>query len=179
MLKSKVYFSDGKPSPAVGVIEEDAITFRITDSKPTIRPPSPSRTRKPTCYGDPDVCKEIVGTGLWTALSRLCASQTGRQHLAWQRRVHAVSLMTAEEQNSRERRRASIVAMLRGYTTASKGVTPMALKAEYLDLTGEPYRTTEEEAESAASQNKESKAEQREREWEEALTAAAQKAGSR
>ena len=77
MLLSKVWFSDGQPSPAVGVIKEDAITFRITDSKPTIRPPSPSRTRKPTCYGDPDVCKEIVGTGLWTALSRLCASRPG------------------------------------------------------------------------------------------------------
>ena len=77
MLKSKVWWSDGKPSPAVGVIATEAITFRITDSKPTIRPPAPSQTRKPTCYGDPDVCKEIVGTPLWTALSSLCSSRPG------------------------------------------------------------------------------------------------------
>ena len=77
MLKSKVWFSDGQPSPAVGVIETDAVSFRVTDSKPTIRPPSPSRTRKPTCHGDPDVCSEIVGTPLWTALSSLCASRPG------------------------------------------------------------------------------------------------------
>ena len=77
MLKSKVWFSDGQPSPAVGVIETDAITFRITDSKPTIRPPSPSQTRRPTCHGDPDVCSAIVGTPLWAALSRLCESRPG------------------------------------------------------------------------------------------------------
>ena len=78
MVKSKVWFSDGKPSPAVGIIGTDAITFRIRDSKPTIRPPSPSRTRRPTCHGDPDACKEIVGNaGLWAALSRLCDSRPG------------------------------------------------------------------------------------------------------
>ena len=77
MLKSQVWWSDGQPSPAVGVIGTDAITFRITDGKPTIRPPSPSRTRKPTCHGDPDVCSELAGTPLWAALSRLCASRPG------------------------------------------------------------------------------------------------------
>ena len=53
MLKSKVWFSDGQPSPAVGVIETDAVSFRVTDSKPVIQPPAPSQTRKPTCHGDP------------------------------------------------------------------------------------------------------------------------------
>ena len=77
MLKSKVWFSDNHPSPSVGVIETDAITFRITDSKPTIQPPAPSQTRKPTCHGDPDVCKELVGTALWKALSNLCSSRPG------------------------------------------------------------------------------------------------------
>ena len=77
MLKSKVWWGDDHASQAAGVIGTDAITFRITDSKPTIRPPSPSRTRKPTCHGDPDVCKEIVGTPLWRALSSLCASRPG------------------------------------------------------------------------------------------------------
>ena len=65
--------------------------------------------------------------------------------------------MTAKEQNSRERRRASIVAMLRGYTTAPKGVTPMALKAEYLELTGGPYRTYEEEALSSSEARREAR----------------------
>ena len=77
MLKSQVWFSDGQPSPAVGVIGTDAITFRITDSKPRISPPAPSRTRKPTCHGDPDVCSELAGTPLWAALSRLCESRPG------------------------------------------------------------------------------------------------------
>ena len=62
MLKSKVWWGDDHPSQAAGVIGTDAITFRITDSKPRIQPPPPSRTRKPTCHGDPDVCKELVGT---------------------------------------------------------------------------------------------------------------------
>ena len=78
MLKSKVWWGDNHPtSQATGVIGTDSVTFRVTDSKPRIRPPSPSRTRRPTCHGDPDVCKEIVGTGLWTALSRLCGSRPG------------------------------------------------------------------------------------------------------
>ena len=77
LLKSKVWWGDGQPSPAVGVIETDSVTFRITDSKPRIRPPSPSRTRRPTCHGDPDVCKELAGTPLWRALSDLCSSRPG------------------------------------------------------------------------------------------------------
>ena len=76
MLKAKVWFSDGKPSPAVGVLQTDAITFRVTDGKPTIKPPG--STRRPTCHGDPDACREIVGNaGLWAALSSLCASRPG------------------------------------------------------------------------------------------------------
>ena len=78
MLKAKIWWGDDHPtSQAAGVIGTDAITFRITDSKPTIRPPSPSRTRKPTCHGDPDVCTELAGTPLWAALSRLCSSRPG------------------------------------------------------------------------------------------------------
>ena len=78
MLKAKVWWGDNHPtSQAKGVIGKDAITFRITDSKPTIRPPAPSRTRRPTCHGDPDVCSAIVGTPLWAALSRLCESRPG------------------------------------------------------------------------------------------------------
>ena len=78
MLKSKVWWGDEHPtSQAAGVIGTDALIFRITDSKPRIRPPTPSRTRKPTCHGDPDVCKELVGTPLWKALSSLCSSRPG------------------------------------------------------------------------------------------------------
>ena len=54
--------------------------------------------------------------------------------------------MTAEERNKKERRRASIVVMLRDYPPSYEGPTVTALKAEYLELTGEPYRTAEEEA---------------------------------
>ena len=76
MLKSQVWFSDGQPSPAVGVIETDAITFRVRDGKPTIKPPS--RTRRPTCHGDPDACREILGNAsLWQALGNLCESRPG------------------------------------------------------------------------------------------------------
>ena len=79
MLKAQVWWGDDHPtSQAVGVIGEDSVTFRITDSKPRIRPPTPSRTRRPTCHGDPDACKAIVGnTGLWQALGRLCDSRPG------------------------------------------------------------------------------------------------------
>ena len=42
MLKSKVWWGDDHPtSQAVGIIGTDAITFRITDSKPVIQPPTP------------------------------------------------------------------------------------------------------------------------------------------
>ena len=63
--------------------------------------------------------------------------------------------MTAEEHNARERRRASIVVMLRGYPPSYEGPTVMALKAEYLELTGEPYRTAEEEALSISESRRE------------------------
>ena len=80
MLKAKVYFSDGQPSPAVGILKTDSVTFRVTDSKPTIRPPSSSSTSKPTCHGDPDSCKDSVGNDpLWNALSSLCASRPGAE----------------------------------------------------------------------------------------------------
>ena len=79
MLKAKVWWGDDHPtSQAAGVIGTDSVTFRITDSKPRIRPPVPSQTRKPTCHGDPDACREIVGNaGLWAALSSLCGSRPG------------------------------------------------------------------------------------------------------
>ena len=53
---------------------------------------------------------------------------------------------TVEEYNAREKRRASIVARLHGYTPMEPGDTWESLKADYLELTGEPYRTREEEA---------------------------------
>ena len=53
--------------------------------------------------------------------------------------------MTAEEYNARERRRGSIVAKLHGYTPMEYGDTEEALKAEHLALTGEAYRSEEEE----------------------------------
>ena len=81
MLKAKVWFRDDHPSPAVGVIESDSVTFRITDSKPTkpkIRPPAPGRISRPTCHGDPDACKAIVGNAsLWEGLGRLCETRPG------------------------------------------------------------------------------------------------------
>ena len=77
MLKSKVYFKDNHPSPAVGIIGTDAITFRITDGKPTV---NPSSTRKPTCHGDPDACEDSVGNDpLWNALSSLCETRPGAE----------------------------------------------------------------------------------------------------
>ena len=75
MLKAKVYFSDGQPSPAVGILQTDSVTFRITDGKPTINPSSSSQ---PTCHGDADACKDSVDNGpLWGALSSLCESRPG------------------------------------------------------------------------------------------------------
>ena len=53
--------------------------------------------------------------------------------------------MTVEEYNARERRRSSCVAKLHGYTPMEDGDTEESLKAEYLELTGEPYRSREEE----------------------------------
>ena len=77
MLKSKIWWSDGQPSPAVGVIGTDAITFRITDGKPTT---NPSNSRKPTCHGDADACEDSVGNDpLWNALSSLCESRPGAE----------------------------------------------------------------------------------------------------
>ena len=77
MLKATVYFSDGQPSPAVGILKTDSVTFRITDGKPTIKP---TNSGQPTCHGDPDSCKDSVGNGpLWAALSSLCASRPGAE----------------------------------------------------------------------------------------------------
>ena len=53
--------------------------------------------------------------------------------------------MTVEEYNARERRRGSIVAKLHGYTPMEDGDTEESLQAEYLELTGEAYRSQEEE----------------------------------
>ena len=53
--------------------------------------------------------------------------------------------MTVAEFNARERHRASIVAKLHGYTPFDSGDTEESLKAEHLEITGELYRTREEE----------------------------------
>ena len=61
--------------------------------------------------------------------------------------------MTVEEYNAKERQRSSIVAKLHGYTPFDEGDTEESLKAEYFEITGEAYRTQEEEvAEQAAAQ---------------------------
>ena len=52
---------------------------------------------------------------------------------------------TVEDFNAREKHRASIVARLHGYTPWETGDTEEALKAEYEALTGEAYRSREEE----------------------------------
>ena len=76
--------------------------------------------------------------------------------------------MTAEEHNVKERQRASIVAKLRGYTPFDEGDTGVALKAKYMLLTGEPYRTAEEEALSSS----EARREERDVKYQEAFDAA-------
>ena len=53
--------------------------------------------------------------------------------------------MTVEEYNAREKQRASVVAKLHGYTPFDDGDTAESLKAEHLALTGEAYRSQEEE----------------------------------
>ena len=69
--------------------------------------------------------------------------------------------MTTEEYNAKERRRGSIVAKLHGHTPMEGGDTEEALKAEHLALTGEAYRTQEEEvAEQAAAQRERREAEE-------------------
>ena len=61
--------------------------------------------------------------------------------------------MTVEEYNAKERLRGSIVAKLHGYTPFDEGDTEESMKAEFLELTGEAYRTQEEEvAEQADAQ---------------------------
>ena len=53
--------------------------------------------------------------------------------------------LTVEEYNARERLRGSIVAKLHGYTAFDEGETEDGLKAQFLALTGESYRSQEEE----------------------------------
>ena len=52
---------------------------------------------------------------------------------------------TVEEFNAREKRRASIVARLHGYTPWESGDTEEGLKTAFREITGEPYRSREEE----------------------------------
>ena len=63
-------------------------------------------------------------------------------------------MKTAYEHNARERQRASVVAKLRGYVKFREGDTEEALKAQHLELTGEPYKTAEEEALAAHEANR-------------------------
>ena len=70
--------------------------------------------------------------------------------------------LTVDEYNARERLRASIVAKLHGYAPFDEGETEEGLKAQFLELTGESYRTREEEvadqlAEQLAKRAEESK----------------------
>ena len=68
--------------------------------------------------------------------------------------------MTVEEYNAKERRRSSCVAKLHGYTPFEDGDTEESLKAEYEAITGEAYKTQEQEtAERAAVQRQNSDAE--------------------
>ena len=53
---------------------------------------------------------------------------------------------TVEEYNAWQRQRGSIVSRLHGYEAMEEGDTVESLKAEFLELTGEVYRTREEEA---------------------------------
>ena len=53
--------------------------------------------------------------------------------------------LTVEEYNARERQRSSIVAKLLGYTPMEEGDTEEGLKAAFMELTGESYRSQEEE----------------------------------
>ena len=56
-----------------------------------------------------------------------------------------ISGMTVEEYNAKERLRGSLVAKLHGYTPMEEGDTEKSLKTEYEALTGEAYRSQEEE----------------------------------
>ena len=53
---------------------------------------------------------------------------------------------TVEEYNAWQRQRGYIVSRLHGYEAMEEGDTEESLKAEFLELTGEVYRTREEEA---------------------------------
>ena len=53
--------------------------------------------------------------------------------------------MTVEEYNAKERLRGSIVAKLHGYIPFNAGDTKESLKAEFSEITGETYRSPEEE----------------------------------
>ena len=53
---------------------------------------------------------------------------------------------TVEEYNAMQRQRGYIVSRLHGYEAMEEGDTEESLKADYLELTGEVYRTREEEA---------------------------------
>ena len=66
--------------------------------------------------------------------------------------------MTVEEYNARERRRGSIVAKLHGYTPLEESDTEEALQAEYLEITGEPYKTQAEEMEAKVKAAEETRA---------------------
>ena len=63
--------------------------------------------------------------------------------------------MTVEEYNAREKRRASIVSRLHGYVPWEPGDTEEGLEAAYSELTGESYRSQEEEQADNVQQAKE------------------------
>ena len=63
--------------------------------------------------------------------------------------------LTAEEYNAQQRLRGSIVAKLHGYTPFDGGETEDGLKAQFLALTGESYRSQEEEQAAKVEEAKE------------------------
>ena len=63
--------------------------------------------------------------------------------------------MTVEDYNAREKRRASIVARLHGYTPWEAGDTETGLMAQFFELTGKSYRSQEEEQAAKVEEAKE------------------------
>ena len=73
--------------------------------------------------------------------------------------------LTVEEYNARERQRGSIVAKLHGYTPLEEGDTEDGLKAAFRELTGEAYRSQEEEQAANVAAAKEQRQRRLEEQW--------------
>ena len=73
--------------------------------------------------------------------------------------------LTVDEYNARERQRASFVAKLHGYTPLEEGDTEAGLKAAFRELTGESYRSQEEEQAANVAAAKEQRQRRLEEQW--------------